>query len=153
MLCKIFSYLTEDTSRLCYLPSRLSFVRFEFFTAVTMKNAVFWDVTSCDSCKNTVSEVKKNVDLPPIIIRLECDCKWRYTEHTQWLLFRKRNLPTDCDCSAKLVPLEVVAWSVRRIPTPVNFGFLDRSRYYFFQGAPQLSSRSWVEPRSRPTSS
>jgi hypothetical protein len=27
-------------------------VRFEVFTAVTMKNAVFWDVTSCGSCKN-----------------------------------------------------------------------------------------------------
>jgi hypothetical protein len=28
------------------------YVRFEVFTAVTMKNAVFWDVTPCDSCKN-----------------------------------------------------------------------------------------------------
>jgi hypothetical protein len=27
-------------------------VRFEVFTAVTMKNGVFWDVTSCGSCKN-----------------------------------------------------------------------------------------------------
>jgi hypothetical protein len=27
-------------------------VRFEAFTAVTMKNAVFWDVTPCDSCTN-----------------------------------------------------------------------------------------------------
>jgi hypothetical protein len=26
--------------------------RFEVFTAVTMKNAVFWDVTPCDSCKS-----------------------------------------------------------------------------------------------------
>jgi hypothetical protein len=26
--------------------------RFEVFTAVTMKNYVFWDVTPCDSCKN-----------------------------------------------------------------------------------------------------
>jgi hypothetical protein len=26
-------------------------VRFEVFTAVTMSNAVFWDVTPCDSCK------------------------------------------------------------------------------------------------------
>jgi hypothetical protein len=28
------------------------FVRFEVFTAVTMKNAVFWDVTPCGSGKN-----------------------------------------------------------------------------------------------------
>jgi hypothetical protein len=27
-------------------------VRFEVFTAVTMKNAIFWDVTPCGSCKN-----------------------------------------------------------------------------------------------------
>jgi hypothetical protein len=27
-------------------------VRFQVFTAVTMKNGVFWDVTPCGSCKN-----------------------------------------------------------------------------------------------------
>jgi hypothetical protein len=27
-------------------------VRFEVFTAVTMKNAVFWDVAPCTSCVN-----------------------------------------------------------------------------------------------------
>jgi hypothetical protein len=27
-------------------------VRFEVFTAVTMKNGVFWDVTPCGSCKS-----------------------------------------------------------------------------------------------------
>jgi hypothetical protein len=26
--------------------------RFEIFTAMTMKNGVFWDVTPCGSCKN-----------------------------------------------------------------------------------------------------
>jgi hypothetical protein len=30
----------------------VSIVRFEVFTAVTMKNGVFWDVTPCGSCKN-----------------------------------------------------------------------------------------------------
>jgi hypothetical protein len=30
-------------------------VRFEVFTAVTMKNGVFWDVTPCSSCKNGLS--------------------------------------------------------------------------------------------------
>jgi hypothetical protein len=28
------------------------YVRFEVFTAVTMMNAVVWDVTLCSSCKN-----------------------------------------------------------------------------------------------------
>jgi hypothetical protein len=27
-------------------------VRSEFFTAVTVKNVVFWDATQCGSCKN-----------------------------------------------------------------------------------------------------
>jgi hypothetical protein len=27
-------------------------VRFEVFMVVAIKNAVFWDVTQCDSCKN-----------------------------------------------------------------------------------------------------
>jgi hypothetical protein len=37
-----------------YSPSinRLDFVRFEVFTAMTMKNDVFWDVRPCSSCKN-----------------------------------------------------------------------------------------------------
>jgi hypothetical protein len=30
----------------------LYYVRFEVFTAVTMKNRVFWDVTPYGSCKN-----------------------------------------------------------------------------------------------------
>jgi hypothetical protein len=35
---------------------------------------------------------------------------------------------------------------VQRIPTAVNFGFLDRSRYFSIQVIPQLSSRGWVDP-------
>jgi hypothetical protein len=32
--------------------SRVLVVRCEVFTTLTMKNAVFWDVTPCGSCKN-----------------------------------------------------------------------------------------------------
>jgi hypothetical protein len=39
--------------------------------------------------------------------------------------------------------VEGVTWSAQRIPTAVNLGFLDRSRYFFFQVAPQLWSRGW----------
>jgi hypothetical protein len=34
------------------LVTSIIYVRFEVFTAVTMKNGVFWDVRPCDSCKN-----------------------------------------------------------------------------------------------------
>jgi hypothetical protein len=33
-------------------PDDKYYVRFLLFTAVTMKNAVFWDVAPCGSCKN-----------------------------------------------------------------------------------------------------
>jgi hypothetical protein len=32
------------------VSKKFSIVRFEVFTAVTMKNAVFWDVAPCRSC-------------------------------------------------------------------------------------------------------
>jgi hypothetical protein len=35
-----------------FLRTSVQYVRFEVLTAVTMKNAVFWDVTPCGSCKN-----------------------------------------------------------------------------------------------------
>jgi hypothetical protein len=35
-------------------------VRFEVFTAVTMKYAVFWDVAQCRSCVNHVSEERSS---------------------------------------------------------------------------------------------
>jgi hypothetical protein len=34
------------------MPFGTLYVRFEVFTAVTMKNGVCWDVTLCGSCKN-----------------------------------------------------------------------------------------------------
>jgi hypothetical protein len=30
----------------------IGYVRFKAFTALTMKNAVVWNITHCDSCKN-----------------------------------------------------------------------------------------------------
>jgi hypothetical protein len=64
---------------------------------------------------------------------------------------RKRTIPTErppfvCEVSSNFLRVEVVAWSAQPIPTAVNFGFLDRSRYFFIQVAPQLSSRGWVDP-------
>jgi TolB-like protein len=47
---QITSYVVLK-SQLSLLNS-LKVIRFEVFTAVNMKNAVFWDVTPCDSCKN-----------------------------------------------------------------------------------------------------
>jgi hypothetical protein len=72
------------------------------------------------------------------------------TEQTPWLLVRKWTIPTNRPPpQVKLVPtlqVEGVAWSAQRIPTAVNLGFLDRSRYFFFQVDLQLSPRGWVYP-------
>jgi hypothetical protein len=66
-------------------------------------------------------------------------------------LVRNRIIPTERpplvgEVSANFLRVEGVAWSVQRIPTAVNLGFIDRSRYFFIQVAPQLFSRGWMDP-------
>jgi hypothetical protein len=46
----------------------------------------------------------------------------------------------------QILRIEGAACSAQRIPTAVTVGFLDRSRYFSIQVAPQLSSRGWVDP-------
>jgi hypothetical protein len=43
---------SSDSDREVYGTKQLTLERTEVVTAVTMKNGVFWDVTSCGSCKN-----------------------------------------------------------------------------------------------------
>jgi hypothetical protein len=55
--------------------------------------------------------------------------------------------------SAKLMPnlwIDGAAWSAWRIPYGRILGFLDRSRYFSFQAAPQLYSRGWVDTVTDP---
>jgi hypothetical protein len=42
----------------------LWYVRIKVFTAVTMKNAVFWDIMPCGSCKNRLSEERRFLEEP-----------------------------------------------------------------------------------------
>jgi hypothetical protein len=76
--------------------------------------------------------------------------KKKNQNYTPWLksaseLYRQ----SDRRLSAKLVPTFAdrggVAWSAWLIPTTV-LCFLDRIRYFFFQVAPQLYLRGWVDP-------
>jgi hypothetical protein len=51
------AYISFTLSNIAYIlfinrNSIKNNVRFEVFTAVTMKNGVFWDVTPCGCCKN-----------------------------------------------------------------------------------------------------
>jgi hypothetical protein len=45
-------------------------IRFEFLTAVTLKNAVFWDVTPCGSCKNQLLVTANIFPSSPILVTL-----------------------------------------------------------------------------------
>jgi hypothetical protein len=51
-----FPLVFFDTRAHAQLVTKFHFVRFEVFTAVTMKNGVFGDVTPCGSCKNLTSQ-------------------------------------------------------------------------------------------------
>jgi hypothetical protein len=64
--------------------------------------------------------------------------------------------PSDCRLSAKLVRTFVDReCHVVSVTDPYCriLGFLNRRRYFFFQVAPHLYSRGWVDPSSRPTTS
>jgi hypothetical protein len=46
------SHFTGEPDKMRKTTVMINDVRFEVFTAVTMKNGVFWDVTPYGSCKN-----------------------------------------------------------------------------------------------------
>jgi hypothetical protein len=67
---------------------------------------------------------------------------------------RERTIPTERlqlfgEVSTNFLRIEGVTWSVTD-PYGSNLGFLDRSRYFFFQVAPQLYSRVRVNPVQDP---
>jgi hypothetical protein len=62
-MCGVGLYIPTTVTKNAFYMSNVKFevftavtmknaVRFEVFTAVTMKNGVFWVVTPCGSCKN-----------------------------------------------------------------------------------------------------
>jgi hypothetical protein len=52
---------TDEKAMFPYTQTIISRVRFEVFTAVTMKNGVFWVVTPCGSCKNPEDTILYNI--------------------------------------------------------------------------------------------
>jgi hypothetical protein len=91
----------HQTPRLPWQRERgLNYVRFEVFTAVTMKNGVFWDVTPCGSCIVFLRSVRRllvtaNVDpSSPILVTLMMEAlsssETSVLTRTTW-----RNIPED----------------------------------------------------------
>jgi hypothetical protein len=86
------------------------FVRFEVFTAVTMKNAIIWDVAPCRSCVNRLSfetsvhTRSKRRHIPEDgILRVLCVCLYSsacvfvcvfppFNSWTNWLIIMKTDM-------------------------------------------------------------
>jgi hypothetical protein len=67
-------------------------------------------------------------------------------KQTPWLLVRERTIPTERppfvgEVSANFLVIEGCRVVSASYPNCRNLGFLDRSRYFSFQVAPQLYSR------------
>jgi hypothetical protein len=94
------------------LGSMLDYVRFEVFTVATMKNAVFWTVTPCSSCKS-----RRFGELSASIIRV--------TSHNQ-LHLRRRNLHSHRLQNLKSY-INLTGWSLLRrgnvYPVRYELGF------------------------------
>jgi hypothetical protein len=63
--------------------------------------------------------------------------KDKQLQQTLWLSVRKRTIPTDYRCGQRrqyrLLRVLAAAWSVKWVPTAVNFGFLHQRSDYFFK--------------------
>jgi hypothetical protein len=75
-------FSTYDGNQNRHTRNLVDHVRFEVFTAVTMKNAVFWDVASCRSCVNRLFGGTYHPHLQGIKIRERGTnvSKWLQTE-------------------------------------------------------------------------
>jgi hypothetical protein len=76
------------------LPIEENHVRFEVFTAMTMKNAVFCDVTPCGPCKNRLLVTANIVPNSQILVTLIMDAL-SSSETSVLTRATQRNIPQD----------------------------------------------------------
>jgi hypothetical protein len=110
--------------------------------------------------KNVLNPLPILSPLHYLILKLHHFHSISQNKQTPLLLVHKRTIPTEWMLRlAKwcwLFWVDSVVWSVQQIPMTINLGFLDRSCYFFFQVAPQLSSlvhwSDWTYSRPTPNS-
>jgi hypothetical protein len=120
-------------------------------------SAAFFCLVLIDLYKFVTLEQETN-NLPPVASpchKTKTKNKKQKQRQTPWLLVRKRTIRTEYRTSSANFSVNIcwysgVAWSARRFRTVVNLCFLDRSRYFFFQAAPHLSTRGWEDSVSDP---
>jgi hypothetical protein len=103
------------------------------------------------SCSQNRYHMRLNASSQPVILQTVPSWPCKQTNKQTPLLQSASELyqQSDCRLSTKLMPTfadrgcRVVSATD---PYGRNLGFLERSRYFIFQVAPELYSRSWVDP-------
>jgi hypothetical protein len=102
-------------------------------------NMEIYRETVTEECSNEKSESESetncvNVDVWNEVIKKLCGF------YSASELYRLSNCRWSVNFNTYFCRLKGVVWSVRLFPTAVNLGFLDQSRFFFFQVSPHLSS-------------
>jgi hypothetical protein len=128
ILCEVHSWLT------CNVTTRLCVTKHCWLTRNSSNIVMEQKPLSSELFGSCMS-------LAAVCIKLKNQTQWPESASE---LYR----PSDLRLSVKLVPTFAdIRCHVVSVTDPYNhiFGFLERSRYFFFQVAPQLYSRSWVD--------
>jgi hypothetical protein len=118
-------------------------------TAVSYERGETWiTATSRRKKLQSLLRVRHRIWILATVMEQTHTHRHTHTHTVAWV--RERTILSDRRLTARLVPTfagrgcRVV--SVAEDPLGRDLGFLDRSRYFFFQVAPQLYSRGWVDP-------
>jgi hypothetical protein len=111
-------------------------------------------VGACNSIKTSLLGLQDHTASQPS----EKQCQWTATFHVllnsmAWV--RERTIPTERPPLVGEVIVNFFADRGCHVVTVTDpycriLGFIDRSRYFFYQVAPQLYSRGWVDPVPEP---
>jgi hypothetical protein len=121
----------RDLLPISHLPARkfpvLDYVRLRIHSGATLRLEVLgkWNESNYLAGNRTRDLETYSIAPQPSMLSLLRRNRW-----SQW----------------RVLLVESVAWSAQRIPTTDNLDSPNRSRYFWIQVTPQLSSRDWMDP-------